>query len=147
MLWKGSADMVRKKEGKSPTNVASIKNEYVRSLQEKKDRRRAQKTGLHRRLTVFAIIAVVILSVLTHTFINQKNILAAKEEEKQVLLTELADKEEEHVLLTGQLAKLNDDEYIAKLARQEYFLSDKNEIIFSLPKKDENVKKKEAKKE
>lgn len=139
--------MVRKQERKSSTNVASIKNEYVRSLQEKKDRRRAQKTGLYRRLTVFAIVAVVILSVLTHTFINQKSILAAKEEEKQVLLTQLAEKDEEQVMLTGQLAKLNDDEYIAKLARQEYFLSDTNEIIFSLPKKDENVKKKEAKKE
>ena len=50
-------------------------------------------------------------------------------------------------MLTGRLAKLNDDEYIAKLARQEYFLSDKNEIIFSLPKKDGKGEKKEDKKE
>ncbi len=34
--------------------------------------------------------------------------------------------------------KLNDDDYIAKLARKEYFLSEKNEIIFSIP---ENKKK------
>lgn len=139
--------MVKRQEGKSPTNVASIKNEYVRSLQEKKDRRKAQRKGLYRRLTVFSIVAVIILSVLTHTFINQKSILAAKEEEKRVLLTELAEKDEEHIMLTSQLAKLNDDEYVAKLARQEYFLSDSNEIIFSLPKKDEKGKKKEDKKE
>ena len=139
--------MVRKKERKSPANVASIENDYVRSLQEKKDKRSAQKTGLYRRLTVFAIIAVVILSVLTHTFISQKSILAAKEEEKEALLTQLAEKEEEQEMLTGRLAKLNDDEYIAKLARQEYFLSDKNEIIFSLPKKDGKGEKKEDKKE
>lgn len=146
-LWKGSADMVRKQEGKSSKNIATIKNEYVHSLQQKKDRRRAQKKGLYRRLAVFAILAVIILSVLTHTFITQKKILAEKEQEKQVLLTELAEKEEEQVMLKGQLAKLNDDEYIAKLARQEYFLSDKNEIIFSLPKSSENSKKKDDEKE
>lgn len=32
-----------------------------------------------------------------------------------------------------EIIKLNDDEYIAKLARREYFLSEKNEIIFNLP--------------
>lgn len=131
----------------SSKNVATIKNEYVRSLQEKEDRRRAQKTRLYRRLTVFSIVAVVILSVLTHTFIKQKSILAAKEEEKQILLEQLAEKEEEQAALTDQLAKLNDDEYIAKLARQEYFLSEENEIIFSLPKNNENGKKKEDEKE
>ena len=29
--------------------------------------------------------------------------------------------------------KLNDDDYIAKLARKEYFFSKKNEIIFNIP--------------
>ncbi len=139
--------MVKKQERKSPTNVASIKNEYVRSLQEKKDRKRARKVRLYRRLAVFSLVAVIILSVLTYTFINQKSLLAAKEEEKQLLLEELAEKEAEQEILTSQLTKLNDDEYIAKLARQEYFLSDKNEIIFSLPKNSKNSKKKAVEKE
>lgn len=136
--------MVRKQNEKSPTNIASIKNEYVRSLQEKKDRKRARKVRLYRRLTVFSLAAVVILSVLSYTFINQKSVLAAKDEEKQLLLEQLAEKEQEQAMLTNQLEKLNDDVYIAKLARQEYFLSDKSEIIFSLPK---NSKKKEDEKE
>ena len=40
-------------------------------------------------------------------------------------------KEEEQ--LKEEIVKLNDDEYIAKLARKEYFLSDDGEIIFNLP--------------
>ena len=32
-----------------------------------------------------------------------------------------------------QVIKLNDDDYIAKLARKEYFLSESDEIIFTLP--------------
>lgn len=139
--------MVRKQERKSAKNIATIKNEYVHSLQQKKDRRKAQRTGLYRRLAVFGVIAVIAFSVLTYKFISQKKILVVKAEEREVLLTELAEKEEEQVMLTGQLAKLNDDEYIAKLARQEYFLSDKNEIIFSLPKSSENSKKKDDEKE
>lgn len=139
--------MVRKQERKSPTNIASIKNEYVRSLQEKKDRRRARKVRLYRRLTVFSVVAVVMFSILTYMFVNQKTVLAAKEQEKEVLLEQLAEKEEEQAMLTNQLAKLNDDEYIAKLARQEYFLSEKNEIIFSLPQNSEQDEKKEDEKE
>ena len=38
-------------------------------------------------------------------------------------------------LLKEEIVKLNDDDYIAKLARKEYFLSDDNEIIFTLPEK------------
>lgn len=139
--------MVRKQEGKRSRKITKIDNDYVHSLQQKKDRRKAQKKGLYRRLAVFAVIVVIAFSVLTHTFIGQKKLLAVKEQEKQDLIIELAEKEEEQAMLASQLEKLNDDEYIAKLARQEYFLSDKNEIIFSLPKKDQKGKKKNEEKE
>ncbi|MBO1910044.1 septum formation initiator family protein, partial [Microvirga sp. 3-52] len=54
---------------------------------------------------------------------------------------------DEQEMLMNQLAKLEDDEYIAKLARQEYFLSDDNEIIFSMPNKKVEDKKKTDEKE
>ncbi|MDS9473281.1 septum formation initiator family protein [Sporosarcina pasteurii] len=147
IVVEGSADMVRKKTKQTPTNIAKIKNEYVRTLQQKEERKKVQKARLYRNLVVFAVIAIVSLGFLLNTFWGQKKTLAAKEQEKQALLIELAEKEEEHVMLKRQLEKLNDDEYIAKLARQEYFLSDKNEIIFSLPKKEEKDKKKDEEKE
>ncbi len=50
-------------------------------------------------------------------------------------------------MLKSQIIKLNDDEYIAKLARKEYFLSEDNEIIFAIPendkKDDKNIDSKE----
>lgn len=55
-----------------------------------------------------------------------------KQLEKQ--LTELKNQQQ---ILKDDIVKLNDDDYIAKLARKEYFLSDKNEIIFNLPDKGE----------
>jgi len=96
---------------------------------------------------VFAVAAVIILSVLTFKFVDQKQLIASKEQEKAALLVHLEEVEDEQKMLTRQIAKLNDDDYIAKLARQEYFLSDKNEIIFSIPKKSDSDKKKAAEKE
>lgn len=139
--------MVRKNEERPSATVKSIHTDYVRSLEQKVNRKKARKVRLYRRLTVFAIAAVIILSVLTMTFVNQKSMLATKEQEKEVLLAELAEVNEEQLLLTGQIAKLNDDEYIAKLAREQYFLSDKNEIIFSMPKTKGKDEKKDGKKE
>ena len=73
--------------------------------------------------------------------------MALKEQEKTEMLAELKEIEEEQEMLINQLAKLEDDEYIAKLARQEYFLSDHNEIIFSMPNKKVKDKKKIDEKE
>jgi cell division protein DivIC len=50
----------------------------------------------------------------------------------------------EETLLKEEIVKLNDDDYIAKLARKEYFLSDENEIIFTLPEKKSKEKEEES---
>lgn len=139
--------MVRKQTKQTLKNVTKIKNEYVRTLEQKASLKKARKVRLHRRLAVFAVIVVASFAILGKIYLDQNKVLAKKEEEKQVLLADLAETKEEHQLLTRQLERLNDDEYIAKLARQKYFLSDKNEIIFSIPKKEEKVEKKEQEKE
>lgn len=143
----GRADMVRKQSKPKAKNVTELNNEYVRTLQQKQERKMARKVRLRRRLAVFALIAIGLFAIQGKIFFGQNQILAQKEEEKQRLLAELDSKEEERLMLTRQLEKLNDDEYIAKLARQKYFLSDKNEIIFSIPQKEEKVEKKEEEKE
>lgn len=139
--------MASRSNRKRPKNVTELKNEYVRTLQHQEELRKARKVRLYRRLSVLAVIAVISFGVLTNIFFNQKKVLAAKEKEKQILLAELTEEKEKHVKLTKQLENLNNDEYIAKLARQEYFLSDEHEIIFSIPKKEEKVKKKDGEKE
>lgn len=137
---------IRKRERKTAT-VSSIQNEYVQKQRKKEVRKHAQNVRLRRRLAVFGLIALISFSIITYKFVNQKQLLADKFEEKTVLLAELDAVKEEQQTLERQIAKLGDDEYIAKLARQEYFLSDTNEIIFSIPPKTDIGKKKADKKE
>ena len=56
--------------------------------------------------------------------------LVQERKEKAVTYEKLQDKEIE---LKEQIKRLNDKEYIEKLARSEYFLSNDGEIIFKLP--------------
>lgn len=139
--------MATRQTKKSKKNVTEINNEYVRTLQQKESLKKAHKLRLRRRLTFFAVIVVLSFGALGKVFIGQNKVLATKEEEKKVLLAQLDETKEEHVVLTRQLEKLSDDEYIAKLAREKYFLSDQGEIIFSIPKTEGKVEKKEQEKE
>ena len=68
--------------------------------------------------------------------LNQNARLAEKEEEKRQVQDELATVKEQQEMLKLQIMKLEDDDYISKLARKEYFLSEDGEIIFTIPKGD-----------
>lgn len=135
------------KKRKSTSTVASIETEYVRSYQKKETWRRNQKKRLKRKLLIYAIIATIALGGLAQMYFKQQRVLAAKHEQYEKMKAQLENVKEEQEALNKQLEKLDDDEYIAKLARQQYFLSDGKEIIFSVPENDTNNEKKDSRKE
>jgi cell division protein DivIC len=125
-------------------NISSINKDYVRSVERLEKREKAHKTRLFRRLGAFAVIVVVVMGWLTLTMFDKSQALAAKENKKAEVLQALEEVQDEHDMLKSQILKLNDDEYIAKLARKEYFLSEDNEIIFAIPENDDkNIDSKE----
>ncbi|MBB4826837.1 cell division protein DivIC [Sporosarcina luteola] len=138
---------MEQRKRKAAATVASIETEYVRSLRKKEDWRNKQKKRLKRKLTVYAILALLVFGGLTNTYVQQKRTLEKKEHEKAEVLTNLDEVQEEQEALKQMLVKLDDDEYIAKLARKHYFLSEKNEIIFSVPEHTKKKGKKESGKE
>ena len=115
-------------------NISKIENHYVQQREIAGIALSRKRKLLFRRLAVFAIFASVITYLMVSTFISQSAAFEKKQAEKEKLEQKLASLQKKQEILDEEIVKLNDDEYIAKLARREYFLSEKNEIIFNLPK-------------
>lgn len=119
-------------------NIARIENQYVQQREKAGIAESRKRKLLFRRLAVFALFASVISYLMISTYISQSAALEKKQTEKDQLEQKLASLQKKQEILDEEIVKLNDDEYIAKLARKEYFLSEKNEIIFNLPKEKED---------
>jgi cell division protein DivIC len=129
---------VNNRKNEENRNISSINKDYVRSVERQGQRQKAHKIRLFRRLGAFAVIVVLVMGWLTLTMFDKSQALAAKENKKAEVLQALEQVQDEQEMLKSQILKLNDDEYIAKLARKEYFLSEDNEIIFAIPENEEN---------
>lgn len=130
--------MVKRQNIRQQNNVRTLQNDYVRSSDNKVKYSKKQKVRFRRRMVVFCLGASAVLVFLVSTYISQNERLQEKQQQKEEVLAELQEVKEQQEMLNLQIAKLEDDEYIAKLARKEYFLSDDGEIIFTIPSDEEN---------
>lgn len=129
--------MVNKKihEELHTRNVKALNNDYVRSNPQAKAQFKAKQAVLRRRrIAIFFILAAIVVAGLVQANRVQNDRLAAKKEQMAMVNVKLEEALETQELLNLQIAKLEDDEYIAKLARKEFFLSEDGEIIFTIPK-------------
>jgi cell division protein DivIC len=118
-------------------NIAKLQTKYAIQQESAKISSARKRTLLYRRLAAYLVLAGVTSFLMISTYITQMSALDEKEVEKKQLQKTLSNLEKQQQILEEEIVKLNDDEYIAKLARKEYFLSEENEIIFNLPKKEE----------
>ncbi|MFE4814189.1 septum formation initiator family protein [Peribacillus simplex] len=114
--------------------VAKMENPYVAQQEKKVQTVEKKKRGLMRRLTLYSVFAAVFLIFAVSTLITQNVALDEKVKQKEEMKEKLAGLKKDETLLKEEIVKLNDDDYIAKIARRDYFLSEKGEIIFTLPK-------------
>ena len=113
--------------------IAKMDNEYVQQSEKAGLAASRKRKLLYRRLAVFFIFASIVTAAMIATFVSQSSVLAQKQEELQEQEEKLAKLQKRQQVLEEEIVKLNDEEYIAKLARRDFFLSDKGEIIFHLP--------------
>ncbi|HLO10640.1 MAG TPA: septum formation initiator family protein [Pseudoneobacillus sp.] len=118
-------------------NIAKLQTKYAIQQESMEVSSAKRRKLLYRRLTVFLLLAGFISFFMIKTYLSQLAALEVKQHEKKQLEKQLSGLENKKQILEEEIIKLNDDEYIAKLARKEYFLSEKNEIIFNLPQKKE----------
>jgi len=118
-------------------NYTKLDNDYVRSTDKAINRKVQSRKRKLRRIVFFAIVPVVIIAFLINILVHQSETLAEKEKEKQEATQHLVKVKEDQDSLNLKIKQLEDDEYIAKLLRKEYFLSEEGEIIFIIPDKED----------
>ena len=119
-------------------NVTKMENEYVAQQEKKAQSMKKKKRGLRRRLTLYGICLFAFFIFAVVTIVSQNAALNEKAQQKEKVDNELATLKKEEKVLKEEIVKLNDDEYIAKIVRRDYFLSEEGEIIFNLPKNNED---------
>ncbi|WP_175637974.1 FtsB family cell division protein [Metabacillus schmidteae] len=112
--------------------ITELQSQYAMEQERQQQISKRRKRGLFRRLLVLGILVIITSSVILTTLFSQSSAINEKIEQKEKLEDELAGLEKNEDLLREEIVKLNDDEYIAKIARRDYFLSDDNEIIFNI---------------
>lgn len=115
-------------------SVTKLQSGYVQQHERNELIAAKRKTLILRRLIVFFVFASVISYFMISTLVSQASSLDEIKTEQKQLNEELKGLKKKEKILKEEIVKLNDDEYIAKLARKDYFLSEKGEIIFNIPK-------------
>ena len=110
-----------------------MENAYVVQQEKKAATIMKRKRGLKRRLTLYAVCAAIFTMLAVSTLISQNSTLHEKTLQKEKAENQLANLKKDEKALKAEIVKLNDDEYVAKLVRRDYFLSEEGEIIFNLP--------------
>lgn len=126
---------LKREKSTAAPEVASIQNDYVRSVERKEKRQMAHKIRLFRRLAVFGLVVMLASIWIGTTIYAQSQTLTEKEQLREEAQLALKDVKKEQVKLQEQITLLNDDEYLAKLAKKELFVSENGELIFTLPEK------------
>lgn len=127
--------------------VVRMLNGYTKKRDAEKKVRRSENRVAKKRTMLFGSLMLLVVGILLIVAFNQKT-------QNQLLQEELVQTEEvmdERVAqekdLEQQIKQLNDENYIARIARSEFFFSEEGEIVFNLPESNEENAEKEAQEE
>lgn len=88
--------------------------------------------GDKRRLTVLLCIFVPLLAVFVSNMFSYWSSIFSNIKEKKELESSYMTKLEEEELLKSEIQKLQDDEYVARYAREKYLYSKNGELIIKI---------------
>lgn len=114
-------------------NVRRIKSDYVteqEAIQEKLARR---KKGVLRRLTAVTIGLAIFIGFAVYTIYDQQAFIKEQEAERNRLAEELQALELEEEELLNEINNLYDPDYIAEIARRDFYLTKPGETLFQVP--------------
>ncbi|HJE18851.1 FtsB family cell division protein [Aliicoccus persicus] len=112
--------------------VTKLSNEYTKQSDQNKKIKHLEQQVVRRRMKVFVpllALPIIFISFTAFAQHQQNQELADELASTEQTLEDATAKEEQ---LLKQIERLNDDNYIARMARSEFYLSEEGEIIFNL---------------
>ncbi|MCG7332022.1 FtsB family cell division protein [Salinicoccus roseus] len=114
------------------SKVVKVINNYTRKRESEQKTKQDENRVAKRRTLLFGSMLLVVAGILLIVAFNQKNQNQLIHEElvqAQVVFDERKNEVED---LEQQIRQLNDEDYITRIARSEFFLSEEGEIVFNL---------------
>ncbi len=124
--------MARKRNRK----IAHVQNEYTEMKKERMKQQRRRRKKVYRRLMIGALVMTLVVSIFGWEYYQKSKRFNELAIEKETLKEQLEEVDTYQKDLKDELKKLEDDEYIEKLARQKYLVGKSGETIFSIPEED-----------
>lgn len=116
------------------TKIRRLTSEFMEKQALLDEQRRRRRKGLIRRLSMYALCAIFLLSFAGVTLYQQQTTIDDQKIVSQELQDKLANMEREESRLTQEIEWLHDPEYIAEIARRDFFLTKPGETLFQLPR-------------
>ncbi|WP_088105925.1 septum formation initiator family protein [Halalkalibacter urbisdiaboli] len=118
---------------KRSSMVKEMDTTYKQQLEMEMETQSRKRRGLIRRLTLLGILSLSLFCIAFVTIYAQANTIEEKEQKRVALQNQLETLELEQENLEQEIENYNNLEYIAEIARRDYYLSKPGETLFKLP--------------
>ena len=115
-------------------NIKRMNSAYMDHYDMQMERMKRRKKRFIRRFSMVSLVMLLGFAFLFTYHMKQRATYAEALEEYEALSEEMAGHEATEKSLREEIELLNDEEYILDIARSNYFLSKKGEIIFQIDK-------------
>lgn len=119
--------------GEKKQRIERLENSYAEAKTLETFRAQKHKRKLKRRMQFIVATGILLILLVGSSLIKSYIRLQELEEQRVVAEQELESLGLQQEELNYYISLLEDEEYVAKLARSEYYLTKDNEIIFSFP--------------
>lgn len=119
---------MRKREEK----VSRINSPYMNQYDAQMERQHKRKRLLRRRLTLLGMIVLISFFSLLTYHMSQRELYAEKQAEYEALQQEKQELKTEETSLLEEIKLLEDESYVLRIAKTNYFFTEEGEIVFKL---------------
>lgn len=124
---------------KKNKKIESLQNDYTQEKTLQARKRSKSKRNMRRRMSLMLIVGCVAIGLLLIRVMNNRARIEKIEQEKVEATAELENIEQLQRNLQNRVTQLQDEGFLAKLARSKYYMSKEGELIFRFAEENEET--------